>query len=154
MAIFRVFKNGNFTIMSNTHLREKKLSLKAKGLLSEMLSLPENWDYTIKGLVAINKESESAIKSALIELKEFGYLKINKLMPNSTTSGRIEYVYDIYEYPTKKQEGGFQPLEIQPLENQVQINTNKEKLNIINNTKENIKRKKEILDYDWVGEDE
>lgn len=75
------------------------MSLKAKGLLSQMLSLPDDWDYTIKGLVSINKESEAAISSALDELKKNGYLVINKIMPKDTASGRIEYVYDIFEVP-------------------------------------------------------
>lgn len=79
------------------------MSLKAKGLLSQMLSLPDDWDYTIKGLVSINKESEAAISSALDELKKNGYLVINKIMPKDTASGRIEYVYDIFEVPCGEQ---------------------------------------------------
>ena len=70
MAIYRVHKTKDYTVMSNTHLRDKDMSLKAKGLLTLMLSLPENWDYTINGLVAICKENETAIKSALDELKK------------------------------------------------------------------------------------
>ena len=134
MAVFRINKTEDYTIMSNTHLREKEMTLKAKGLLSLMLSLPPNWDYSINGLVAICKENESAIKSTLNELKDFGYLVIDKKMPNETTSGRIEYEYNIYEKP-QKQEGKKQELEnlgveFQPLENQGQLNTN------ILNTKE------------------
>lgn len=116
MAIFRVNKTKDYVTMSKTHLKEKNMSLKAKGLLSEMLGLPNEWDYSINGLVSINKENESAIKSTLAELKEFGYLKVTKLMPNVTTSGRIEYIYDIYEKPI--QEGKKQGVENQPLENQ------------------------------------
>lgn len=67
-----------------------------------MLSLPDDWDYTIKGLVSINKESEAAISSALDELKKNGYLVINKIMPKDTASGRIEYVYDIFEVPNEE----------------------------------------------------
>lgn len=127
MAIFRVNKTDNFTVMSNYHLRDQNLTLKAKGLLSLMLSLPNEWTYSINGLVAICKESESAIKGALKELQEAGYLTIHKFMPNKTASKRIEYVYNIFELP-QKQEGGFQPLENQPLENQplenrTQLNT-------------------------------
>jgi len=73
MAVFKVEKNKNFTIMSNYHLQDKRLSLKAKGLLSYMFSLPEDWDYSLNGLVAICKEQERAIKSTLSELKEKGY---------------------------------------------------------------------------------
>jgi hypothetical protein len=121
MSVFRVNKTKDYVTMSKTHLKEKNMSLKAKGLLSEMLGLPNEWDYSINGLVSINKENESAIKSTLAELKEFGYLKVTKLLPNATTSGRIEYIYDIYENPLqegKKQEVENQPLENQPLENQ------------------------------------
>ena len=132
MAILRINKTKDYTTMSNYHFKDKRLSLKAKGLLSEMLSLPEDWDYSIAGLVAINKEEETAIKSTLNELKQFNYLVVNKLMPNETDSGRYEYVYDIYEMP-KKQEGDFLGVEIQGVENQGQYNTN----NKINNNKNN-----------------
>jgi hypothetical protein len=76
MAIVRIEKTKNYTIMSNYHFREKGMSLKAKGLLSLMLSLPEDWDYSINGLIAICKENGTAVISALKELKEFGYLEI------------------------------------------------------------------------------
>lgn len=127
MSVIRVNKTSNYTIMSNYHFKDKRISLKAKGLLSQMLSLPDGWDYTIAGLVAINQENETAIKSALKELKQNGYLVVTKLLPDETKSGRIEYVYDIYEYP--KQEGKKQgleilPVEVLPVENQGQLNTN------------------------------
>lgn len=149
MAVIRVNKTKDYTIMCNYHLKEKEMSLKAKGLLSVMLSLPDNWDYSITGLVKICKENETAIRNALSELKQFGYLKITKVMPNESNSGRIEYIYNIYEFPQeqegKKQGLENQHLEIQYLENQGQINTNilnindKELNNI--NIKENTKRK-------------
>ncbi len=126
--VFKIEKNKNYTVMSNYHLRDKNLSLKAKGLLSFMLSLPETWDYSINGLVAICKEEETAIKTALKELQDNKYLKINKLYPNKTKSGKIEYEYVIYEEPyleekEKKQEGENLPLEILVVENNGQINT-------------------------------
>lgn len=129
MAVIRVNHNQNYTVMSNYHLRDKSLSLKAKGLLSQMLSLPPTWDYTIAGLVAINQEKQSAITSTLKELRKYGYLIVTKLMPNETESGRIEYIYDIYEQPQAKQEVEKQGIEnqgveIQGVENQVQLNTN------------------------------
>ena len=120
--VFRVEKTKNYTVMSNFHLRDKNLSLKAKGLLSWMLSNDDSWDYSIKGIVANCKESETAIESALDELKEFGYVHVTKLMPNQTTSGRIEYIYDVFEQP--KQGGDFLPLEILRVENPRQRNTN------------------------------
>ena len=92
-SVCRVNKNANYTVMSNYHLRSTNLSLKAIGLLSKVLSLPENWVYSISGLTAICKEKETAIKAALDELKHWGYLTVTKLMPNETKSGRIEYVF-------------------------------------------------------------
>lgn len=75
MAVFRVEKNRDFTVMSNHHLRNEKLTLKAKGLLSLMLSLPENWDYTLKGLTFICKEGVDAIRVAVLELEKEGYVE-------------------------------------------------------------------------------
>lgn len=151
MSVFRVNKTKDYVTMSKTHLKEKNMSLKAKGLLSEMLGLPNEWDYSINGLVSINKENESAIKSTLAELKEFGYLKVTKLMPNVTTSGRIEYIYDIYEKPIqegKKQEVENQPLEnqpleIQPIENPTQLNNKELNTNKLNNKELSNKEYKE-----------
>ena len=70
MAVFRVERTRDYTVMSNHHLRDKNLSLKAKGLLSQMLSLPEDWDYTLAGLSRINRESKDAIRSAVNELEK------------------------------------------------------------------------------------
>lgn len=138
MAIMRVHKTKNYTVMSNYHFREKEMSLKAKGLLSQMLSLPDDWDYSIAGLVAINKENETSIKSTLNELKKFKYLTVTKLLPNETNSGRIEYVYDIFEQPYEKQDIEKQGVENLGVENQVQYNTNN-----INTKKQNTDNKKE-----------
>ncbi|MDE7363362.1 MAG: hypothetical protein K2N27_00515 [Ruminococcus sp.] len=100
-SVCRVNKNSNYTVMSNFHLRSRTLGLKAVGLLSKVLSLTDEWDYSIAGLASICKEGETAIKSALAELKDRGYLTVTKLKPNQTKSGRIEYVYDFYEYSAK-----------------------------------------------------
>jgi hypothetical protein len=105
MSVIRVNKTKNYTVMSNEHLKDKRLSLKAKGLLSVMLSLPDTWDYSISGLVAICRESETAVKSTLNELKSCGYLVVTKKMPNETESGRIEYVYDIFEKAQTEKQG-------------------------------------------------
>lgn len=148
--IFRVNKTTDYTVMSNIHLRDKNLSLKAKGLLSVILSLPEDWNYSLAGLVAICAESESAVKTALNELKKNGYLKIVKKMPNETPSGRIEYEYNIYEQPqeekkqgVEKQEVENQPLEFQGVENHSQLNTNKSSTKELstNNKKSNVRHK-------------
>ena len=151
--IFRVNKTSDYVVMSNRHFREKQMSLKAKGLLSEMLSLPDDWDYSIAGLAAINKESVTSIKSALAELQDFGYLIIEKFYPDKSSCGRIEYVYNVYEYPQnqvvdnqpiekqeiEKQGVENQPLEIQPLENQREYNIKKQNINNKNINKQNIK---------------
>lgn len=105
-SVCRVHKNANYTVMSNYHLQSRNLSLKAIGLLSKVFSLPDDWDYSIAGLTHICKENETAIKSALNELKEWGYLTVTKLMPSETKSGRIEYVYDFYEYSKKDTASG------------------------------------------------
>ena len=149
MAVIRVNKTKDYTIMSNSHFREREMSLKAKGLLSLMLSLPDDWDYSVAGLVAICLEKESAINATLGELKKFGYLRVDKLMPNQTMSGRIEYVYNIFESPeqaeekqgVEKQALENQGVEFQALENQGQLNTNKQITNksITNELNTNIK---------------
>lgn len=145
MAVIRINKTTDYTVMSNTHFKEKEMSLKAKGLLSLMLSLPDNWDYSISGLVAICKENETAIKSALNELKGFGYLVITKRNPNETESGRFEYEYNIYEQPQEKQSKEKQGVENLPLENQGQLNTNKSSTNK-SNTNNKKERKKSTYD--------
>jgi len=102
MAVIRVEKNGNYTTMCNVHLRDGNLSLKAKGLLSLMLSLPDSWDYSVAGLVKITREGKTVILSTLKELKEAGYIVVKKFFPNETDSGRYEYEYTVYEVPPSK----------------------------------------------------
>lgn len=102
MAVCRVNKSRDYTVMSNRHLRDKNLSLKAKGLLSVVLSLPDDWDYSVSGLCAVCGEGETAVKSALRELKQNGYLNIVKTYPGDSNTGRIEYVYRVYPDGTNK----------------------------------------------------
>ena len=100
MAVFRVHKTKNYTLMSNHHLRDKNLSLKAKGLLSVMFSLPDSWNYSIPGLCAILKENETAVKSTIKELKATGYLVVDKKKPcKEEGRSKFEYIYNIYETP-------------------------------------------------------
>ena len=89
--------------MSNTHLKDKRLSLKAIGLLSIVLGLPEDWHYTVNGLVGIVKDGERAVNGALSELKENGYLRIEKLYPNKDVRSKIEYQYIFSETPQDPQ---------------------------------------------------
>ena len=97
MAVFRVERNKGYTVMSNHHLRNKELSLKAKGLLSQMLSLPEDWDYTLSGLSYINRESIDAIRTAVWELEKAGYITRRQGRDEKGKMTAIEYT--IYEQP-------------------------------------------------------
>jgi uncharacterized phage protein (TIGR02220 family) len=145
MSVIRIEKNKDYTIMSNYHFKEKNMSLKAKGLLSLMLSLPDNWDYSVAGLVAICKENETSVKSALDELKEFGYLKVIKKMPSKENGGRIEYEYIVYEQKQEGEKQGIENLgvEIQEVEKPIQYNN--KQLNTNNKINNNIYS--EVLDY-------
>ena len=96
MSVFKIEKTKDFTVMCNFHLRDKKLTYKAKGLLSFMLSLPEDWDYSLAGLTAISKESRDGIRSILKELQDNHYLEIEKVRGEK---GYFEYNYLIYEKP-------------------------------------------------------
>lgn len=153
MSVIRVNKNKNYTTMSNFHLKDKNLSLKAIGLLSKMLSLPEDWDYSISGLTKLCKEGERSIKSALDELKENKYLIVTKMYPNQTESKTIQYIYDIYEQPIKvndevninvSQGVHFVGLDNVPLQNVGQLNTNNKKTKY----KEKLNKKKSYKNYD------
>lgn len=126
-TIIRVEKNRNYTVMSNEFLRNKELSLKAKGLLAVCLSLPDTWDYSINGLVAICKESITAVRNAMKELEEHGYMKINKLQ---NEKGHFYYEYVIFETPdtgflyVDKSHMEKLPAEKLVVEKQGQLNTN------------------------------
>lgn len=97
MAVFRIERTRDYTVMSNHHLRNANLSLKAKGLLSMMLSLPEDWNYTTRGLAKICKEGVDAIGAALRELEAAGYIVRHKLRDSQGRISDTEYV--IYEQP-------------------------------------------------------
>ena len=97
MAVFRIEKTRDYTVMSNHHLRDKSLSLKAKGLLSLMLSLPEGWDYTTKGLARICKDGVDSICAGVRELEEHGYVIRQRVRNPNGQFGAIEYT--ILEQP-------------------------------------------------------
>ena len=99
MAVFRIDKTRDYTVMSNFHLRDKRLSLKAKGLLSQMLSLPEDWDYTLTGLSYINRESKDAVRSAVNELERCGYIERRQTTDERGKFSVNEYV--IHESPVE-----------------------------------------------------
>jgi len=102
MAVFRIEKTKNYTVMSNHHLRNAALSLKAKGLLSQMLSLPDNWDYTLKGLSLINRENLDAIRQAVKELEKAGYITRSRVRDEKGKLRGSDYI--IHELPQDKPE--------------------------------------------------
>jgi hypothetical protein len=95
-TVFRVERTKDYVVMSNKFLRNRAMSLKAKGLLALCLSLPDSWEYSINGLVAISKESQTAIRSTLKELEKFGHLRRNRLKDDK---GQFFYEYVIFETP-------------------------------------------------------
>lgn len=138
MAVIRVQKTENFTVMSNHHLRNKELSLKAKGLISLMLSLPPDWDYSVAGLVAICKESHTSVRSALKELEEQNYLIRER---KNSEKGYFVYEYTLYEVPephTGKQHAAKRDAENTHTENRSQLS--KEKLNTNKLNKEEVNK--------------
>ena len=127
MGIFRINKTQDYVVMSNHHLRNKNLTLKAKGLLSQMLSLPADWDYTLVGLAHINKESIDAVRTAVWELEREGYIEKTRERDDKGKLGGT--IYNIYELPQKN------ILDPKP---QTEKNTNnKIKTDNLNNTNKN-----------------
>ena len=123
MAVFRINKNKDYTIMGKYHLREKNMSLKAKGLLSVMLSLPDDWDYSVEGLVSICEESKTSIQAILKELEDNKYL-VRKRLQND--KGQFIYEYNIYEKPYTEEPWMDYPCTDYPCtENKPQLNNNK-----------------------------
>ena len=129
MAVFRVERNTGYTVMSNHHLRNKELSLKAKGLLSQMLSLPEDWDYTLSGLSYINRESIDAIRTAVWELEKAGYITRRQGRDEKGKMTSIEYT--IYEQPQPPE------LDCPVLENPMQLNKDISRTNLPKKEKSN-----------------
>ena len=113
MAVFRVERTQNYTVMSNYHLRDKGLSLKAKGLLSLMLSLPETWDYTLSGLAKISLEGKDAIRATVVELEKAGYIQRHQTTGKDGKFGSNEYI--IREYPASHEPPLEGPSSAQPL---------------------------------------
>ena len=127
MAVFRVERNTGYTVMSNHHLRNKELSLKAKGLLSQMLSLPEDWDYTLAGLSYINREKIDAIREAVRDLERAGYIQRSR---ERDEKGRLRGTdYIIYEQPPN--------LDLPTLENPMQLNKDIQKTDLPKKEKSN-----------------
>ena len=134
MAVFRVERTGDYTVMSNFHLKDKRLSLKAKGLLSQMLSLPDDWDYTLSGLSYINRESKDAIRSAVNELETAGYIRRRQTTDASGKFAANEYTIferpiegePMLDKPSSENPITVNPSAVNPLpENPTQLNTKK-----------------------------
>lgn len=129
MAVFRVERTRDYTVMSNYHLKDKRLTLKSKGLLSQMLSLPDDWDYTLSGLSVINRESKDAIRSALNELEAAGYIRRRQTTDASGKFSSNEYI--IYERPEEPEPSLENPTTEKPMTekpssgNPTQLNTKK-----------------------------
>lgn len=131
-TVFRVEKNREFVVMSNKFLREKEMSLKAKGLLALCLALPDDWNYSLNGLCAICKESQTSIRSALKELETFNYLQRNR---KQNEKGHFIYEYVIYETPyAENQYTVNQQTEKRHKENRIQQSNNRQTIK-----KQNIK---------------
>ncbi len=113
MAVFRVERTQNYTVMSNYHLRDKTISFKAKGLLSLMLSLPEDWDYTLAGLARISLEGKDAIRAAVVELEKAGYVQRHQTTDKAGKFGANEYI--IREYPASHEPPPDGPSSASPL---------------------------------------
>jgi len=149
MAVFRVEKNSGYTVMSNHHLRNRALSLKAKGLLSQMLSLPEDWDYTLQGLARINRESIDAIRQAIRELEQAGYIQRSRERDEKGRLRGADYV--IFELPQPVPASLSPTLENPTLENPTQENPTLENPMQLNKDKLiTEKQKKEGLNTDSI----
>ena len=141
MAVFRVERTTGYTVMSNHHLRNKDLSLKAKGLLSQMLSLPEDWDFTLAGLSYINREKIDAIREAIRELEKAGYVVRTRERDDKGRLRGADYI--IYEQPQQP------ALDLPVLDNPMLENPTLEKPMLENPTQLN----KDILKTDLSKKD-
>ena len=160
MAVFRIEKTRDYTVMSNYHLRDRSLSLKAKGLLSLMLSLPEDWDYTMKGLARICKDGIDSISGGIRELEAHGYLVRARVRNENGQLGSIEYTIleqpkepaqtpaPIREKPIREN-----PIQVKPMldapiqENPAQLNTKEQKKEITKNVSNPIRTADEREQY-------
>lgn len=146
MAVIRIVKDKNFITMGKYHFKEKEMSLKAIGLLSLMLSLPDNWDYSVNGLSAIRKESRNTINEILKELERFGYL--NRTRIRDEKGKIVEVEYTIYESPyLKNQDMDNQDMENRDIDNCIQVNNkelNNKEINKLNKKEINKERKEDI----------
>lgn len=162
MAVFRIEKTRDYTVMSNHHLRNTELSLKAKGLLSLMLSLPDNWDYTTKGLARICKDGVDSICAAVRELEEHGYVIRERVRGANGQLGSIEYT--ILEQPAEPSPERENPVQVKPIlenpalgkpeqENHAQSNKDKSNTDLSSTEQSNPIRSNPPAPEGWNGTD-
>ena len=149
MAVIRVNKQTDYTVMSNYHFKEKGMTWKAKGVLSQMLSLPEDWDYSVEGLVGLSADGKDSVMSALKELEKFGYLKRTRVVDDKGKF--VGFDYEIYESPQAEKPYAEKP----NTENPQQSNTKIESTIINNKKKETLKERKNdeidgVIDDDTI----
>lgn len=139
MPVIRVNKTKDYTVMANYHFRDKNLSLKAKGLLSMMLSLPDGWGYSIEGLVKLSSDGRASVMAALNELEKFNYLKRSRARDLSGKLG--EAVYDIFEQPMSDFPTLEKPTLGKPtLENRTLLNTNRLNTKVLNTNNKKVSK--------------
>lgn len=156
MAVMRIHKTANYTVMSNHHFKEKGMSLKAKGLLSLMLSLPDDWNYSVSGLVKLSKDGKDSVMSALGELEDFRYLERIRTIDKKGRFSGIEY--HIYEEPqaenpiavkqkADKQQEGKTNAETPQLLNTNKLNTFELNIELLNTKVKNQTLRNLYIDY-------
>lgn len=139
MPVIRVNKTKYYTVMANYHFRDKNLSLKAKGLLSMMLSLPNGWGYSVEGLAKLSSDGRASVMAALKELEKFHYLKRSQARDNSGKLG--EAIYDIFEQPWSEKPTTVKPTTEKPTaENRTLLNTNKLNTKVLNTNNKKVSK--------------
>ena len=151
MPVIRVNKTKDYTIMANYHFRDKNLSLKAKGLLSIMLSLPDGWGYSVEGLVKLSSDGRESIMATLKELEKFKYLKRSQSRDKSGKLG--EAIYDIYEQPWSGFPTTAKPMSGKPSsEKPTLLNTNKLNTKVLNTNNKKVSKaqSKPVENFDSI----
>ena len=139
MPVIRVNRTKDYTVMANYHFRDKNLSLKAKGLLSMMLSLPNGWGYSVEGLAKLSSDGRASVMAALKELEKFHYLKRSQARDNSGKLG--EAIYDIYEQPWSEKPTTVKPTTEKPTaENRTLLNTNRLNTKVLNTNNKKVSK--------------
>ena len=151
MPVIRVNKTKDYTVMANYHFRDKNLSLKAKGLLSMMLSLPNGWGYSVEGLAKLSSDGRASVMAALKELEKFHYLKRSQARDNSGKLG--EAIYDIFEQPWSEKPTTVKPTTEKPTaENRTLLNTNRLNTKVLNTNNKKVSKaqSKPVENFDSI----